>query len=293
MKSNRPSEIFSVISDLIKLKLSLAVVLSSVTGYYLYRNNPDMNLLFLALGIFFLASGSAVLNQYTERETDLLMERTKNRPIPSKKISENSAIIIFSILLLSGCIFLLINGIKAMTLGIITVVFYNFIYTRLKRSTIFSIIPGALVGAIPPVIGFVSAGSHTLNSTIFCFSAFIFLWQLPHFWLIVIKYGKEYRSAGFATITKYLNELQIRYLVFFWVLFSTLFLFFFFSLTEAVNKNLFILLSVMNFIFIIMFYRLLFRKNVSTEIRNAFIMINTFSFLIMILLIALSILKGI
>jgi heme o synthase len=292
MKKNRTAGIFSVIAGLIKLKLSLAVVLSSVTGYYMFSNAPDKNLFFLIIGIFLLASGSATLNQYTERTADAMMERTKNRPIPSGKITEKSAIQISSLFFTGGCLFLYLNGTTALILGIINVLLYNLVYTRLKKLTILSIIPGALVGAIPPVIGFTSAGGNYLNHRIIAFSIFMFLWQLPHFWLILMKYGKDYKAAGFPTIHSYLNDLQIRNLVFIWVMLSTVFLFLFFFLAEPLNRSMFILLSLLNLIFIITFYRLLFTKSASREIKSAFILINSFSIAVMLLLITLSILKG-
>jgi heme o synthase len=283
----------SVLADLTKYKLSLAVVLSSVTGYFLYTNYVDNRLFFLAAGVFLLASGSAVLNQYTERTADSVMERTKNRPIPSGNISEIKALAISFILLLSGSISLYINGITPLFLGVFNVILYNLFYTRLKKITMLSIIPGALVGAVPPMIGFSSAGGTLLHQNIIAFSTFMFLWQLPHFWLIIIKYGKEYKAAGFATISKYLNETQIKYLVFFWVVLSTSFLFLFGILTESLNKNLIVFISLLNILFIYFFYRLLFIKKGISEIKGAFILINSFSFLIMLLIIAASILIGI
>lgn len=144
----------AIFADLIKYKLSLAVTLSSATGYFLFTNSPDYHLLFLAAGIFFLSSGAAVLNQYTERFADSMMERTRNRPIPSKRISETMALFISSILLILGCLFLYFNGLTPLILGILNVLLYNLLYTYLKKKTIFSIIPGALVGAVPPLIGF-------------------------------------------------------------------------------------------------------------------------------------------
>ena len=200
------------------------------------------------------------MNQYTERVADSIMERTRNRPIPSKKISEYEALCISALLLISGCIFLSINGTTPLILGIINVILYNVIYTHLKKRTILSIIPGALVGAIPPAIGFSSGGGTLLHHNILMFSAFMFLWQLPHFWLIVIKYGVQYKAAGFATISKYLNNNQIRFMVFFWVVFSTSFLFLYFLVSEALNKNVFVLFLLLNIIFIFFFYRLLFQK---------------------------------
>jgi protoheme IX farnesyltransferase len=282
----------SVYGNLIKYKLSLAVVLSSLSGYFLFHNYIGPQLFFLAAGIFLLASGSAALNQYTERRTDSMMERTRNRPIPSKKLSPRKVLWTSVVLLFSGLFFLFFNGIAPLILGFSTVVLYNLIYTILKKTTVLSIIPGALVGALPPMIGYTSAGGSLLNQYIIAFALFMFLWQLPHFWLIIIKYGKEYSAAGFATILKYLTEIQIRYLVFFWVLVTTGFLFLFFGLTEVLGTNILLLISVLNLGFIISFYLLLFRKNGTSGIKWAFIMINSVSFLIMFLIIAISTLKG-
>jgi heme o synthase len=293
MKETRSSGIFSVAADLIKFKLSFAVTFSSVAGYYLCSNIADIRLLFLACGVFLLASGSAVLNQYTETKTDAMMDRTRNRPIPSGKVSGRTAILITMLFFISGSLFLYINGPVPLALGITSVILYNVIYTRLKKSTILSIVPGALVGALPPMIGFTSAGGDFTEARILAFSAFMFMWQLPHFWLIIIKYSKDYQAAGFPTIAKYMNELQIRYLVFFWVLFTTVFLFFFFYITEALNVNMSVLLILTNFSFIIVFYRLLFLKSATREIKSAFILINSFSLLMMLLLITFSIMKGI
>lgn len=290
---NNLSKNITVYADLIKYKLSLAVVLSSVTGYYLYSNIINHHLLFLAAGIFLLSSGSAVLNQYTERKTDSIMERTKDRPIPSKKISEITALRISITLLLAGSCILYFNGITSFLLAVFNVILYNLIYTYLKKKSVLSIIPGALVGAIPPVIGFSSAGGSIFHHNIVLFASFMFLWQLPHFWLIIIKYGKEYSSAGFATISKYLSEIQIRYLIFFWVVFSTGFLFLFCVRTHVIDHNMFLIFTFLNLFFIYLFYRLLFLKRDSGEIKGAFVLINSFSFLIMFLVIAISIFKGI
>jgi protoheme IX farnesyltransferase len=280
-----------IYADLFKYKLSLAVVLSSVTGYYLFCNTADHRLFFLATGIFLLSSGSAALNQYTERSTDSIMERTMNRPIPSKKIPAITALWISSFLLITGSIFLYINGIIPFFLGLINILLYNLVYTGLKRITVASIIPGALVGAIPPMIGYSSAGGSLLQSEIIFFAIFMFIWQLPHFLLIIIKYGEEYKAAGFATISKYLNEKQIRYLVFFWVLISSCFLFF--NLAYALSRNIFIFLFLLNLLFIFFFYRLLFLKNDQGEIRCAFILINSLGVFLMLLIIVTSLLASI
>jgi len=282
----------TVYADLIKYKLSLAVVFSSVTGYFLSSNILNHSLLFLGTGVFMLASGSAALNQYTERATDSIMDRTKTRPIPSKKISENKALIISLSLFMGGSILLYFNGIVPLFLGLLSIVMYNLIYTYLNKISVFSIIPGALVGALPPMIGFTSAGGELNQPVIIAFSSFIFLWQLPHFWLIIIKYGKEYEKAGFATITHYLNEIQIRNLVFFWVLFSSVIMLVAVRLADLFSRNLSFMFVMINLVFILLFYKMLFRKRGSTEIKGAFIMINLISLTIMFLIITISVLKA-
>lgn len=281
-----------LLADLVKYKLSLAVVFSSVAGYYLFDNSINHHLFFLVSGVFFLASGSAVLNQFTESREDLIMERTKNRPIPSKKLSKGNALVISLLLLLTGSMLLFNNGITPFLIGIITVVLYNFIYTCLKKITFFSIIPGAIVGAFPPMIGYSSAGGMLHNQNIIAFSVFMFLWQLPHFWLIIIRNSDDYKAAGFKTISKYLNESQLKYLVFYWVLSTTFLIFLFFMYTHAINKAVLIFITLLNLSFILLFYNLLFGKKGTQDIKKAFILINSFSLFLMIIIVASSMFYG-
>jgi len=218
------------------------------------------------------------------------MERTKGRPIPSERISAPAALQIALILLASGSLLLYFIGLLPFLLGIFNVALYNFVYTSLKKKSVLSIIPGALVGAIPPMIGYSSAGGTLLNLNIIVFASFMFLWQLPHFWLIIIKYGREYKSAGFATISNYLNEKQIRNLVFTWVLSSSFLLIAFFIHNEPFSKNILIIISALNVAFIAIFYRTLFSEKRQGDIKWAFILINLFSLMIMFLIITTSIL---
>jgi protoheme IX farnesyltransferase len=291
MKQNRISDSISVFGGLTKYRLSLAVSFSSVTGYFLANNYYGKTLFFLSAGVFLLASGSAAMNQYTERRADSLMERTRNRPLPSGKISVRATLIFAVMLLAAGSVLLRLNGTTPLILGLITVVLYNVVYTRLKMKTVFSIVPGALVGAIPPMIGYASAGVGLLNINILAFTSFMFLWQLPHFWLILTRHSRDYSAAGFATISKYLTDLQIRYLVFIWVLITTIFILLFFILAKTPEINLFVVIALLNSGFIFLFHRLLFRNEGKIETRGAFILINSVSLIIMILIIVESFLK--
>jgi protoheme IX farnesyltransferase len=282
---------FSLISDLIKYKLSIAVVFSSVTGYFISGAGRDIRLAFLCAGVFLLASGSAALNQYSERMTDSLMERTKNRPIPSGRISEGKVLGISLALFLSGAGILFMNGIVPVVLGVLTVFLYNLVYTRLKRITILSIVPGGLVGAIPPLIGYSSGGAGIFNHDILSFSAFMFLWQVPHFWLIIVRYGEEYKKAGLATISSFLSGVQIRKLVFTWVLASNTLLLLFYYLTEAFDKQFLLLLLLINVAFILLFHRKLFGYREHQKIKGALILVNSYGLIVMLLLITFAIIQ--
>jgi protoheme IX farnesyltransferase len=278
-------------ADLTKYKLSAAVTLSAVTGYFLSGNKIEGPFFLVAAGVFFLSSGSAAMNQYTESVTDSIMKRTSERPIPSKKIPGKNALLVSVFFFAAGSTLLLLTGLLPFLLGALNAFLYNVVYTRLKKITPLSIIPGALVGAIPPLIGFTASGASYLNTGILGFSLFMFLWQLPHFWLIIIKYGEEYNAAGFATIAKYLNDKQIRNLIFIWVLFSTCLIFLFFIISDIPGKALPAMFLLLNVTFILLFHRLLFASKYEGQIRGAFILINSFSLLIMFLFIAASLLK--
>jgi protoheme IX farnesyltransferase len=277
---------FGIALSLIKLYLSLAVTLSAVTGYFLSGNKAGIDLLIVAAGVFFLASGSAVLNQYTERSTDKLMERTRNRPIASGLVLPRTAIIFVLGLFLTGAALLWFSGLRSLILGILTVIMYNVVYTGLKRKSALAVIPGALVGALPPLIGYFGSGIISLNHDIIVFSVFMFLWQLPHFWLILVKYEKEYNKAGFPTLYSIMNERALLILTFTWVLLSSGFLVI--AGIASFEGLIRYLLAGFNVLFIWLFYRILF---ISKRTVAAFILINTFTLLLMIFLIAFSLCK--
>lgn len=283
---------FFVFSELMKYKLSLAVTFSAGTGYFLYPGSGEGRIIPLLTGTFLLASGSAVLNQYTERAQDSLMERTIGRPIPSQRVSLLTVKRLLITLMFTGCCLLLLNGVIPAALGILNVILYNLAYTKLKKITSLAIIPGALVGAIPPLIGFTSAGGTILNQKILLFSAFMFLWQIPHFWLLLARYWKDYRKAGFATISDYLSEKQIKMLVFVWILLTSILLAAYTAFTEIFSRYFASAILILNPVFIVFFFRTLFSPKNLYGLRGAFIILNAFGILVMFLMIADSLFWG-
>ena len=81
-----------------------------------------------------------------------------------------------------------------------------------------AILPGSLVGAIPPAVGWVSAGGYVFDKEIIILSFFFFIWQVPHFWLLLMSFDQEYKNAGFPTITKYFNRDQLSRIIFIWMI---------------------------------------------------------------------------
>jgi protoheme IX farnesyltransferase len=194
------------------------VALTTITGYLLAKGEFDIGLILPTLGIFLLACGSSAINHYQERDRDAIMERTRNRPIPSGRISPAGALV-FALLLSSAGAFLLYlsSGILAMQLGLLALLWYNAIYTPLKKRTAFAVVPGAVIGAIPPLVGWVSAGALVTDPRAVILAFFFFIWQVPHFWLLMLKYGEEYKKAGYPSITSIYSTSQIRNITFVWI----------------------------------------------------------------------------
>ena len=178
-----------------------------------------------------------------------------------------------------------------MILGLLNLVLYNLIYTPLKTRSWLAILPGALVGGVPPLIGWTSAGHYLFHPNAVFLFIFVCLWQVPHFWLLMIKYGKEYELAGFSTISRILSETQIKKVVFFWGVITSGFLMLFPLFGFNLKPFLLGSIIVTNLFFIRLFYRFLFQDRNSQTISRAFILINTYAVAIFILLIVNSLIS--
>jgi heme o synthase len=145
------------------------------------------------------------------------MKRTRRRPIPSGRISARGALAIAVALLAAGSALLSFNTI-AMLLGFVTVLWYNGVYTPLKRVSAFAAIPGGVVGAIPPVIGWVAGGGSATDPRILAVAFFFFVWQVPHFWLLLLRIGDEYARAGLPTLTHKFTRPQFARIIYVWMI---------------------------------------------------------------------------
>ena len=270
-----------------KFGIALPVALTGFLGYYMARPLFDLNALLSVSGIFFLAMASGALNQIQERHTDALMKRTAERPLPSGKITITQAIIATAILILSGTALLMFtDSYLAPLLGIFTLLWYNLVYTPLKRITAFAVLPGALIGALPPLIGWTAAGGNPLDMEILAVAFLLFVGQMPHYWLLLLKVGDEFHRAGLPVITSLFDHRQIRNLSFMWIA-ATGVCVLMLPVTPIIqHRAMSLVLIVAAIYFLIRMFRLSYQGNLVEHWKKAFITVNLFYLLIILVLIA-------
>ncbi|WP_353168073.1 heme o synthase [Flavobacterium sp.] len=192
--------IFLDFKEITKAGLAISVVFSSIVGYLLGFSDKHpfsvVTLLLLAIGGYCMVGASNIFNQVIEKDLDAKMDRTKNRPLPSGRISVNSALILGFVLTFIGLVVLYIINPKTAMFGAISIFMYVSLYTPLKTLTPLSVFVGAFPGAIPFMLGWVAA---TGNFGIEAGTLFIiqFFWQFPHFWAIGWFLFEDYEKAGF------------------------------------------------------------------------------------------------
>lgn len=193
----------SIIEDfkqLTKVGLAISVVFSSLAGYLLgvdASSGVDFKVLgLLALGGYFMVGASNAFNQIIERDLDALMDRTKDRPIPSGRMSVTTAFVIASVFTLLGIAILYIINPQTAMFGAISIFLYTCVYTPLKTKTPLAVFVGALPGAIPFMLGWVAATDNfgIEPGTLFMIQ---FFWQFPHFWAIGWFLFDDYKKGGF------------------------------------------------------------------------------------------------
>ncbi len=202
---------------LCKLPISLLASGSALAGAVLGSPRPGGRLLIPWLGVLVLACGASALNQAQEWRIDARMARTRQRPVPSGAIPPRHAFALAASLIALGLMILAAVDIRAGILGTLAVAWYNGIYTRLKGVTPFAAVPGALTGAIPPAIGWVGAGGSLADPRLLMVCLLLFIWQVPHFWLLLLDRGGEYSRAGLPSLSDHFSERQIRRIVSLWI----------------------------------------------------------------------------
>jgi protoheme IX farnesyltransferase len=192
--------IYSDFLEITKARLAVSVVFSSIAGFMLgiydFQSLDWMVLLKLALGGYCMVGASNAFNQVIEKDLDALMDRTKNRPVPTGRMSQRTALLVASLLTVVGIALLYTINPKTAMFGAVSIFLYTSVYTPLKTMTSLSVFVGAFPGAIPFMLGWVAAtGEFGIEAgTLFLIQ---FFWQFPHFWAIGWFLYEDYEKAGF------------------------------------------------------------------------------------------------
>jgi len=203
---------------LFRPRLSALAAFSALAGFALHPTpHAPAAAAALLTAVFLLAAGCSAFNQVQEHRLDARMERTRHRPVASGRLSPAAGLVcslppaFIALLLLRH-----LNPTAAL-LGLGAAAWYNGVYTPLKRHTPFALLPGALCGALPPLIGWTAAGGNPVDYRIVLAAGLLFLWQIPHFWFFALKHRDDFRRAGLPTLLVSLPPAQLHRLALLWV----------------------------------------------------------------------------
>jgi protoheme IX farnesyltransferase len=174
------------------------VLLSALVGYWIASRELMLSeLLWFAVGTFLVVAGANAFNQILERDTDARMERTARRPLPSGRVQLPEALSVASVASVAGVgILFVTSGPLCGALALVALGTYVLVYTPMKSRSVWSTVPGAVAGAIPPLMG-VSAASGSLGPLAWCMFGILFFWQFPHTWAIASTYRDDYARVGY------------------------------------------------------------------------------------------------
>jgi protoheme IX farnesyltransferase len=189
-------------SQLTKFTISFTATLTAATGYLAALRHVHPGLATMLAGTLMLAMGASAINEAQECHFDAQMARTRLRPIPSGRMSRSAGWRIGSALAGTGFLVLFATqGLLPALLGLLALAWYGGVYTPLKRKTAFAVLPGALIGALPPAIGWASTGAGLASLGLLSLCLFFFIWQVPHFWMLMMIHDKDYGKAGFPVLS--------------------------------------------------------------------------------------------
>ncbi len=204
---------------LTKFVLSFAVSLSALFAYIMAKGEIGTDMFLATFAVLLVAMGVSTLNQFQEYKEDALMERTKYRPIASGKWSPRTAVIIAAVLIISSLALIYdLLGFIGVDLFLFSFLWYNFFYTPLKKKSALAVVPGAILGVIPPAIGWLAAGGSLAEPEFFALGLFYFIWQIPHFWLLVMLHYGDYAGAGYPTAMRLFGKMSLQRLTYYWLM---------------------------------------------------------------------------
>lgn len=274
----------STLYELGKIKIAVPIAISCFTGYLLYSPEFSVDMAYVVFGIFLIVAGASALNHIQEHKKDALMNRTRFRPIPSGKISISEAVKWSVFFLLSGCGLLALGGtVESLWLAIFSIFWYNLVYTPLKQISAFAVVPGALSGAFPPLIGYVAAGGNLFAAPILALSFFFFIGQIPHFWLLLLLYGEDYKKGGFKVLIDVFSVKQIHNITVIWIL-ATIMVALLLPIFDVLTSKILIWSLLAMSLFIIPNNFVLLKNYDRITVRKLFLRLNLYFLIIMIMI---------
>ena len=207
-----------ILLELIKIRVTAAVALTAAFGFLLVRPGYSLEPVAVFMALWLQAAGGACLNHWQEQDTDALMERTRNRPLPGGRVRSGFVLSLGMGLLVAGSLLFAFRwGWPPMLAGLGSFLSYNLLYTPMKRRSHLAVLPGSVSGALPPIAGWLAAGGTLDQPLIWFVATFLFIWQFPHFWILLLLLGEEYHRAGLRTLASHLDLPQLRRLSRNWV----------------------------------------------------------------------------
>ena len=230
---------------LTKFVLSFAVSLSALFAYIMAKGETGLDMYLATLAVLLVAMGVSTLNQVQEYKSDSKMDRTKHRPIASGKWSPTTGIIIAAILIILSLVLIYsLIGMIGVDLFLFSFIWYNIVYTPLKKKSALAVVPGAILGVIPPAIGWITAGHSLGEPQFFALGLFYFVWQVPHFWLLVMLFFTDYKDGGYPTAMKLFGRVTLQKLTFVWLILTIQTGIFMVSIFEPESTVIFVLLII-------------------------------------------------
>jgi protoheme IX farnesyltransferase len=197
------------LSMLLKIRLSTIVVLTSIIAFIIASGGEFVftDMLLLAIGGFLVTGAANTLNQVLEKDFDILMERTKNRPLAAGRMKVSDAVLFAGLCCVVGVLILATFNPLTVLLSVVALISYAFIYTPLKRYSTLAVAVGAIPGALPVLIGF-AAFDGVISQMAFSLFMIQFLWQFPHFWSIGFLGFEDYNKAGYKLLPTTDNKID-------------------------------------------------------------------------------------
>jgi len=204
-----------------KFVLSFAVSLSALFAYIMAKGDVGLDMLLATFSVLLVAMGVSTLNQVQEYKSDAKMERTKNRPIAAGRMTPQTGMIIgISMIILAMVLIYSLLGFTGVNIFMFAFIWYNAMYTPLKKKSALAVVPGAILGVIPPAIGWLVAGHTLMELEFIALALYFFIWQVPHFWLLVMLFHGDYKDGGYPTAMRLFGQASLQRLTFVWLIFT-------------------------------------------------------------------------